>query len=161
MQEDFDKLLKLIEYHDNKIVVELLSHCKLDEITYSTFDKESYDNNKLHILDIYETRWYMEQQRPNNQYVFGYEELMPVLKNTKFNNICISSITSQKGSYILFTDDNKTQFIGILKSKRTLGEVREKYSEHKKIVEKFGQDTVYEYNEIVFINGILQENSNK
>lgn len=160
MQKDFDKLLKLIEHQDNKIVIELLSHCKKTETTYSTFPKKSCLNNKLQLLSIYRTRWNIEKQRENNQFVYVYKELIPELSATKINDICISSITSEKGSYIIFTDNNKTEFIGILKSKRTLTEIREKYSAHKSLVEKAGEKLIYDYesNEIVFINGNLKKN---
>lgn len=159
MQDDFNKLLELIKNQNNEIVIELLSHYKNHEVTYSTFDKKRCNDNKLHILNIYKTRWEHEKERENNQFVIGYEELIPELSKTKFNNICISDITSEKGSYIIFTDDAKTEFIGILKSKRTLVEIREKYSTHKKLVEKSGEKLIYDYesNEIVFINGILKE----
>ena len=109
-------------------------------------------------MSIYQLRWKHEKHRENNQFVFGYEELIPNLIKTKFNNICISNIISEKGSYIIFTNDKKTEFIGILKSKRTLREIREKYFEHKKIVGDSGEKIIYDYEsyEIIFENGILK-----
>lgn len=164
MQEDFDRLLKLIENQNNKIVLELLSYYKSNEITYSTFENDfRIADNKSHILNIYQSRWKFEKQRENNQFVFGYEELIPKLTNTNFNSICISTITSNKGSYIIFTDNNKTEFIGILKSKRTLEEIREKYFNHKKTVEDIGEKVIYDYesNEIIFENGVLKEKNSR
>ena len=159
MQDDFNRLLELIENQNNEIVIELLFYCKNEEVTYSTFPKEGCKENKIQLLNTYKLRWKHERERENNQFVYGYEELIPELSKTKFNNICISDITSEKGSYILFTDDNKTEFIGILKSKRTLGEIREKYYKHRELVEKSREKIIHDYesNEIVFVNGIFKD----
>lgn len=159
MQEDFDKLMKLIENQTDEIVTELLIHCKNDEITYNSFDNNfRIHNNKSHILDLYNLRWDIEKEIRSEPFVFGYYELIPKLESTSFNDICISNICSEKGTYLVFTDGDKTQFIGVLKSKRTLSEIREKYLTHKNKVESLGEKVLYDYesNEIVFINGILR-----
>lgn len=159
MQKDFDKLIKLISSNNNPIVIELLSHCLETEITYSTFHKESCQNNRAHLAKSFQERWDFIKIMRNSEFVKGFEEVVPKLNQTKFNNIGISNITSNYGNYLVFTDDNKKNFIGILKSKRTLTEIRDKYRHHKKLVEQMGESVLYDYeeHEIVFYNGILQK----
>ena len=158
MQNDFNKLIELVKHQNNKIAIELFSNYNISEISYSTsfFDVYS-ENNRLDLINLYNSKWEFEKQRIGNQFVYGFEELIPSLMTTKVNNICISIIHSSYGTYVLFTDFNKNIFIGILKTKRTLEEIRQKYNKHKKKIEEQGEIPIYDYssNEIVFLNGNL------
>lgn len=158
MQNDFNKLIELVKHQNNKIAIELFSNYKIGELSYSTsFFEVHSENNRLDLINLYNSKWEFEKQRIGNQFVYGLEELIPGLKTTKVNNICISIINSSLGTYVLFTDFNKNMFIGILKTKRTLEEIRQKYNKHKKKIEEQGEIPIYDYssNEIVFLNGNL------
>jgi hypothetical protein len=62
----------------------------------------------------------------------------------------VTHITSEKGSYVIFTDYDKTDFIGILKTNRTLAEVRA-VTKYNKEQHNLKDD------EVIFINGRLNE----
>jgi hypothetical protein len=157
MEEDFQKLINLLKLKGlgNKIVSEFLDNYLTTELTYSTFDKESSDQNKLSLLDIYETLGKMDVVGDQNQFVSGFDKLLPSLRETLHDNICISTIISNIGSYIVFTDFDKSDLIGILKSKRSLTEVRVKYKHHKKELEQLENQVIYDFDsdEITFLNG--------
>ena len=164
IQTSFDKLILLIRQtkQDSNFVTELLDICSTAEITYMSFDingTETTIPTKEHLLRIYEIRGQIEKDRQDNPFVFGYDSLLPALRQTKHGHVCISAITSEKGTYVIFTDFNKTDFIGLLKSKQTLTEIRDKYRQHKELVEQSGQELLYDYeaNKNVFINGQFQQ----
>jgi hypothetical protein len=112
---------------------------------------------KEHLLSIYELRGQVENNRKDNPFVFGYDNLLPALRQTKHNNVCISSITTDKGTFIIFSNFDKTDFVGLLKSKRTLTEIQDKYQGQKLYTEQHKQELLYDYdsNKTTFVNGQL------
>lgn len=161
LQKDFDTLVRLLKKQEQakEMIAELLFLCSHGEITYSTCTERSQGTNKTHLLEIYRTRAGFEETRKDNPFVFGYEALLPSLEQAPFDSICISSIHSGTGTYLVFTDENKSALIGILKTLRTLAEVREGYASHKKAVKASGTESLYDYeaNEVVFLDGKLKK----
>ena len=142
VEEKYWVFIKMLENlnSDDEIVIECLSQ-KLVELSFNYFR----DNSKItrkHIFDIYKTRSIvLSQDKDKEPFTIGYDKLLPVLEKSDLEFVSVSSITSEKGTYIVFSDYEFKVFIGILKSERTLQEVR-----------GIMQDSEY-YREITFFNG--------
>ena len=109
------------------------------------------------MLNIYETRFKIENDRKDGRHVFGYDTMLPNLRNTKHESICISDFTTKIGSFIIFSDFNKKDLIGVLFSKTTLQLKSEKMNKLSTEV-KASDGELYELvqNENIFINGLLE-----
>ena len=140
VQEKFQKFVELLskEKESNVLVDECLNE-KDSDLSFSYFE-DSNRPNKKGILRTYKIRGKYEERRSENPFVVGYDKLLPALTSTKMEKINVSSITTEVGTYIVFSDLNYEEFIGILKSKRTLSEVREKM-----------KDSIY-HSELTFFN---------
>jgi hypothetical protein len=125
MNDDFHVLIQLLSEKkaDSKIISDLLQYLPDGEFRYKTFNQSSPGNTKDNILYVYERRAQMESER-DNAFVEGYVELLPALRQTGHEHICISLIDTSKGCYVIFTDFGKSDLIGVLKSKRTLNEIK-------------------------------------
>jgi hypothetical protein len=146
----FDNVISLLSTaNHNAIAEELINYSFTEELTFNTTK-----SNKKHLTKIYSNRQMMQGQR-QEKFVKGFEQLIPALETTYFDDIRISSIVTETGTYVIFTDINLTSYIGILKSNRTLTEVRDKYSEHAEAVRKYGSQPIYDYeeSETIFIKG--------
>ena len=141
IQEKFQNFIELLtkQNSDNYLISECLSQEKSD-LSFSFFD-DSIKPNKKEILKTYTIRGKLEERRFEHPFVFGYDKLLPALEKTEVEKVNVSSITTEVGTYIIFSDLNYSEFIGILKSKRTLSEVRAKMN-----------DLIY-YQEKTFLNG--------
>jgi hypothetical protein len=156
LQAEFDKVLNLLKGNKTRFSIEeLIDACINSEVTLDYMKEISVGTEKKHLLDIYEIRAKMESELNANQKVIGYDTLLPELQKTKHDHICISVLTTNVGSYIIFSDFDKTDLIGILLSKVTLQDSRSAMAEHKKFVERSGQTVQYDYtaNENVFVKG--------
>jgi len=143
-EKHFKNLFKLLKQIDleNDLVSECLQ-IENDEVTFSTFHESESKTTTEHILNVYKQRFKMEKKlRPENHFVVGYDKLLPSIEKSKSEFINVSSITSELGTYLIFSDYEYSDFIGILKSKRNLTEVRERMN-----------GSVY-YRENKFKNGI-------
>ena len=119
------KLLKKIEDRDD-LITEIL-RIENDEITFSSFHESNSKTKTEHILNVYRQRFKMEKElRPENHFVIGYDKLLPSIEKNKSEFINVTSIMAELGTYLIFTDYEYSDFIGILKSKRNLSEVRDK-----------------------------------
>ena len=145
-QEKFQKLIELLKRNESNN--DLISECleqKETELSFS-FSRQNGKANKKEILQIYNRRGKMEREiRKDHPFVIGYDELLPALEETNIETINISNIRTELGSYIVFSNMEYSKFIGILKSKRTLSEVKEKM-----------QNSPY-YRELTFEKGILKK----
>ena len=150
LQQDFDMIINLLKKQENVLVSELLKdHCY--QLAFSTFNNET-KVKKEELVKIYNSRSDFEKLR-NNKFVLGYETLLPKLTKTCQNYVCISNIINHNGSYMIFTDYAKTEFIGILKSKRTLPEIREKYKNEQEFFNNNNYNI--KMNVTIFINGLI------
>ena len=145
-QSNFDKLFKLLSL--TKIQTELVSECialKNSELTFHCFDNNR-KVDKDHIYNVYKMRYRLEENlRPDNHFVIGYQDLLPNLEKSRLEFINVSSLTTKKGIFLVFSDYEYSKFVGILKLKRNLDEVREK----QKGFEHLYQSTIFE-------NGIIK-----
>ncbi len=143
IQDRYDKITCLLktECESNSIVLNCLN-ASSSELTFSFFHEDN-KVDKEHILQIYSSRAEFEDDfRPKLPYVLGYEELLPKLRTTDLKYINICNITTETGTFIIFTDYDYTEFIGILHSQNTLSEIRDKM-----------KGSEY-YSENVFFNGL-------
>ncbi len=145
-QSNFDKLFKMLSL--TKLQVELASECislKNTELTFNCFDSLR-KIDKEHIYNTYKMRYGMEKNlRPDNHFVIGYKDLLTNLELSKLEFINVSSIMTEKGGFLVFSDYDYSEFVGILKSKRNLSEVKEK----QKGFENWYKSTTFE-------NGIMK-----
>lgn len=118
----------MLENSDRQI--DLVNEClwvKNDEITFSSFLDTPTKTTTEHIFDVYKHRFKMAKELyPDDNFVIGYEELLSSFENSKSEYTNVSNITSEFGTYLIFSDYEYSDFIGILKSKRNLTEVRER-----------------------------------
>lgn len=154
IKESFSKIRILIE--SSKMTNDLIDSCRRvfdQRLLFSTPARMELDKNKEELLKIYQVREEFERHRKGNEFVTGYDQLMPVLTATSIEKICISSLSSEGGTYIIFTDPDYCELIGILKSKRTYYEMIEKPTEVK-------QSKLHgEVDKHVFIGGELKNES--
>ncbi len=163
-QELFDKTIDLLrnKRHDFSFSSKLVDNYETNELTFHCFDELSIGTTKSHLLKVYEARTNFENERKDNPHVFGYDTLLPNFRQTHLEYICISTFTTNIGSFIIFSDFDRQDLIGVLFSKTTLSQIRERMNEHKRLVELTGEKVFYDYaeNENVFINGQLQSQGN-
>ncbi|WP_108805502.1 hypothetical protein [Aquimarina sp. Aq107] len=142
-QKQFNELFKLLKKTNQQ--PELISKCvsqENNECAFSSFNSSPSKVDKEHILDVYRNRFDLESKfRPNDNFVIGYKDLIPSLERSKLQFINVTQITSECGTFLIFSDYEYTEFVGILKSKRTLSEVRLKMG-----------NSIY-YKEKTFMNG--------
>jgi len=86
-----------------------------------------------------------ENLRPDNHFVIGYQDLLPNLEKSGLEYINVSSLMTKKGGFLVFSDYEYSIFVGILKSKRNLDEVREKQKGFEHL-----------YKSTIFENGIIK-----
>jgi len=160
LQALFDTTINLLTRQGHAFVyaMQLLDHFKSATLTFNSFDKPSPGTTKAGLLNIYERREKFEKERQENTHVFGYDTLMPNLRATKQDFICVSSFMTEVGTFIVFSDFDRTELMGCLLTKTLLQQTRDKMNEHKRLVESTGNEVAYDYeqNENVFVNGQLQ-----
>jgi hypothetical protein len=127
-QRNVGDLLKLLNLNvNNPIVTECINEFESGR-TFIAVDENREGRirtTKEQILSVYGIRHEMELGRKDNPWVFGFEELMPALRSTDSTHIGISSIDSETGSYAIFTTEDHSGLIGILKTKRILYDFHE------------------------------------
>jgi hypothetical protein len=158
-QDDFDNFIALLRAKGraNWIVLELLDQFLTAEVAFHQRHDLIHEPNRLSLLEIFETRAAFEDQRIGEKFVFGYDQLLPALRQSEFDYIGVSSITSEKGSYIFFSDRDMTDLIGALKSMRTLSQIGIRDHTHKEAIEKSGKKAGYVLDkyEVMVRNGKL------
>ena len=130
------------------IQAELVSECislKNTELYFSSFNSDR-KVDKEHIYNVYRMRFGLEKNlRPENHFVIGYKDLLPRLEKSELEFINVSSLMTKNGGFIIFSDYEYSEFVGILKSKRTLDEVKEKQKGFEHL-----------YKSTVFKNGVIK-----
>lgn len=160
VQNYFDITIDLLKtqgdaFHPAKTLLDIFDKT---ELTFFYFEEPSPGTEKGQLLDTYETRADFEKSfRKNHPHVVGYDTLLPNFRRTMHLHICISTVTTDFGTFIIFSDFGRTDLLGILFSKNTLKEKRDKMMAHKMVVESLGDKIRYDYtlNEKIFINGQL------
>lgn len=127
LQIRFNDTLFLIEQHRNIVPFanELIEIIRFNNVSCTDNPKKTY-MDKDWTLSLYTFRARNEQKEERAEpYVLGYDFLLPRLAKTESLKIELVSIATDKGTYIIFTNPQKTELIGILKSKRNITELKE------------------------------------
>ncbi len=145
IQLKYQLLISLLEKDgkEDKLATEFLAQ-KNQELSFSSCQDE-HKMTRDDILFTYQRRQVLEQKlRPDNPWVIGYDKLTTSLQTTTQKFVNVNCLSTHQATFIVFTDYNYDEFIGILKSASTLGDKREKMGNS-------------EYNdESTFINGKLR-----
>jgi hypothetical protein len=122
-QEDFERMMALLKPFatENPLVLEFLNHYPSARIFLHWNFYHRKEPNWEGILDTYRHRAKFSAIREDGPFVFGWEQLMPALEQTEYRFINITSVTTAIGTYIFFTNAERTAFIGLLRSNRALG----------------------------------------
>jgi len=127
---DLYQLCRLLEMQDkNAFAQECLSETRNAEVL---FHCEGDGIGTDRILGVYETRYKIQNEVLKEKSVFGYEELLPCLRNEKDEHISGSLITTREATYIIFCTTDKSRLIGILKSTNLNLEKAKKLREYYK-----------------------------
>jgi hypothetical protein len=123
-QENLGRTIELLKRHRADFPeVDPIVEVSLSSVSFFDSEAPSPTTTKEHILDIYEVRASTEAMmqkhniRKESTTVTGYDTLLPRLRATKQENICISDIETPYGSFIIFSDFERTELIGVLVSK--------------------------------------------
>lgn len=153
VQNIFNDIVELLERYrtKNDIVANCYESVNL-ELVFSFIKMPA-----SHISGVYKSRQSLENLRKGNEFVIGYDDLIPNLEATNDDEVIVTNISSEKGTFIVFTNVKFTELLGVLKSKRTLSEIRNKYKNHEQRLEKsnFESTNDYKKSENVFIDGKL------
>lgn len=145
IEQKYRLLISLLEKDgkEDKLAIEFLAQ-KNQELSFSSFQDE-HKMTRDHILFIYSRRQDIEKGfQADKPWVIGYDKLIPTLQASTQNFVNVNTLSTHQATYIVFTDYNYQEFIGILKSASTLGRKREKMGNSGYHVES------------TFINGVLR-----
>lgn len=149
MEEEFKRTKEfLIRNEGRQFVQELIDVINESEVN---FHPAASSMTKQHLINIYSTRESIQSEINKDEFVKGYDEVLSNLDKAQAIEFMITSIDSDNGAYIIFTDAKRSNLIGILKSSRTLTEIRKKYADHEALVGQ--QGLKYKRTENIFIKG--------
>jgi hypothetical protein len=128
-ENEISQIEALLEKHKsgNDIISECLDEINNNESAFNTFTGKSKATSKQNVLDNYTFKASMEEARQEEKFVIGFDRLIPKLKDTMYDHIKVSDFITSKGTFSIFSDFEITAFIGILKSNRTLNEIKDKF----------------------------------
>jgi hypothetical protein len=119
-----------------KETVRLLNECKkrafseelirIIETNEVQFFPDGAPMEKDLLVSVYTIRQEVEEHVLNSKFETGYDEVLHNLEESELQKFVTSSFITHAGSYVLLTDDEKSQLIGILKSTGTLAEAKQK-----------------------------------
>lgn len=148
-EEEFKKLKEfLIRNNGRQFVDELIGVINKSEIDFHSSESTS---TKDHLIYNYSTKRKIQTEINKDEFVKGYDEVLSNLNQSQTEDFTIISVNSDNGSYIIFATANRNDLIGILKSNRTLTEIRKKYADHEALVGE--QGLKYKRTENIFIKG--------
>jgi hypothetical protein len=149
IEKEFKKIKEfLIRNKGRQFVDELIEAIEQSEVD---FHPNESTLTKDHLIDTYSTRQEIQNEINKDEFVKGYDEVLSSLKESQATDFALISIHSDNGAYIIFGDSNKNALIGILKSNRTLTEIRKKFTDHEALVGQ--QELKYKRTENIFIKG--------
>ncbi len=124
LQFQFDQTIKLLQKKGNDFpfVKMLVDNYEISELSFHSFDNPSPGTTKEHLLKIYERRGGYE-----NNSIIGFDSLLPRIRKTIHADICISEFLTNFGTYIIFSDFNRDDLIGVLVSKIPFQESKQKH----------------------------------
>lgn len=114
VQERYDEMIALLRRHGESfpIIYELLNLCSSSVLIFSYFDKPSTAARRQNVLEAFEIRSIIKQQRENDYSISS--SLLDQLRDTEHAYICISIFRTNHGVYTIFSDFERTEIIGTL-----------------------------------------------
>jgi|GEM_PF-1340992 len=165
IQSQFDLTINLLKTHRNSfpIVKGLIDIYNSSEVEFFCFSEASRGTTKENILGAYEIRARIDSKAKDNPFISGYDMLLPHLRETKHEHICISSFLSNIGGFLVFSDFDRQDLIGLLCTKNTLVDMRNRIAENKRKADAGESVPQYNYNEskTLFINGVYTNTSSQ
>jgi hypothetical protein len=123
--EDFNLMISLLNKADLTIPFVsdvLIDYSKTNRIAFYTTNNEGEGNSISSLLNVYKRR-YNIQLNEKNRTVFGFKYLLSKLNEHRYEFVCISNICFDSCTYILFSNFEKSDLLGIIKSIRTIDDI--------------------------------------
>jgi hypothetical protein len=159
LQIEFNKTIELLKKNrlESSEINSLVNLCLNSTVTFqSLMDKNSPNTLKENILGMYEFEAKLVKNKESEPITCGYDSLIERLKSTKHKYIAISDFITSDCSFKVFTDFNKKEILGVLVSKTTLQEVRNKIETIKRMIKIQGVEIDDSKIKNLFINGQYQ-----
>lgn len=104
-----------------------------------------------HLINVYSTRKRVQSEANKGEFIEGYDEVLFNLTSGQEASILVMSLLTSNGGYIIFTSPNVNTLVGILRSGRTLTEIRNKDAAYEGLMAEQRPNYVREEN--IFIRG--------
>lgn len=148
IEDEFNRLRKLLMLNKERAFVKEL----IDLINESEVDfHPGGAMTTQHLINVYSTRKRVQSEVNKDEFVEGYDEVLSNLNNVPESSILVMSLLTGNGTYIIFTSTNVKTLVGILRSGRTLTEIRDKYIGYEGLMAEQRLNYVREEN--IFIKG--------
>lgn len=158
IQDDFNSLQSFLHRYkeNNPLAKDLEKICRTSEVEYKSSSLKEHDKkpNKSDLISQYEVHLSINEKKKEKNLIKLHNHFLENLRKTDINYICISSILSETGSYLIFSDYEKKELIGILKYNKTLTEIRESFDNHNNLLAKYNC-APHERKTNIFVNGLL------
>lgn len=149
IEEEFYRLRKLLMLNKErafvKELIDLMNESEVD------FHPGGTAMTTQHLINVYSTRKRVQSEVNKDEFVEGYDEVLFNLTNVPESSILVMSLLTSNGAYIIFTSPNVSTLVGILRSGRTLTEIRNKYTDYEGLM--VNQRLNYVPEENIFIRG--------
>lgn len=148
IEEEFNRLRKLLILNKERAFVkELIDLMNESEVDFHPGGAMTTQ----HLINVYSTRKRVQSEVNKDEFVEGYDEVLFNLTSGQESSILVMSLLTSNGAYIIFTSTNVKTLIGILRSGRTLTEIRNKYAAYEGLMAE--QTSNYVREENIFIRG--------
>jgi hypothetical protein len=144
LQAKFDHLLNLLkETKDNPLAVQCYDDTE-GEVAFHP--KKSSCPAVQTLLEIY--------GNTSNSHIEGINAFTARLKEMGSETVCAWGVDTENGSYTLYTTADDKKLVGVIKTSRTLKEIRNLYFLQKEALEKIGETPLFDYevHELTFVN---------
>ena len=144
LQAKFSNLLKLLIDTKNNA---LAAQCYDDtEGEVAFHPKKSSCPTARALLEIY--------SNTGSTHIEGIDAFLQKLEEMGNETICVWGIDTEGGSYTLYTTADDKKLVSIIKTPRTLKEIRQQYFLQKEALEKIGEAPLFDYeaHELTFVN---------
>jgi len=144
LQAKFNNLLSLLtDAKDNSLAVQCYDDTE-GEVAFHP--KKSACPSAQTLLDIY--------GNTSNSHIEGLNTFLDRLKEIGNETVCAWGIDTERGSYTLYTTADDKKLVAIIKTPRTLKEIRKQYFLQKEALAKIGEFPLFDYeaHELTFVN---------
>jgi hypothetical protein len=164
IQSKFDLTINLLKANSNsfpivKGLIDIYSSSEMEFFCFDEASRTSPGTTKDNILGAYEIRARIHSESKDSPLILGYDMLLPNLRVTKHDHICVSNLLSNIGGFLIFSDFDRQDLIGLLCTKNTLVDRRNWRAEYKRKADSGEILPQYNYEEVLFVNGNYAKNS--